>query len=172
MTTRVDWQANLTVTLTPDSDSENATGVEQTIGISDGRDYLDATTTPVVDSYYYDSGELAGGVITIDLSSLTDERGDAMDWSNKTIQGIMIKVPTSNTDGINLKPKAGDNPYPIVGQAEGGYGSMCCAIGACVAMVLLEKNAQAVDATHKNIQLGSNDADADYEILLVAGTNA
>jgi hypothetical protein len=125
---------------------------------------LDATTTVAITQVYSDRKALAAGVYTLDLRALTGPNGVALDLNGLKVKGIIIVANPANTAGIVVKDGA-TNGYLIWGSATG---ENTVWPGFPIEQIF-GNNLAAVSATVKTIDFSSSQADAEFEIILVAG---
>lgn len=106
----------------------------------------------------------ANGSRTIDLSSLTDLAGSALDLTGLKVQLILISSNSANTAGIAFTDGA-TNGYNIWGDSSGSVtvqkGGVQYFYGA--------DNLDDVGSSDKTIDVTSTDVDATYQIMIVAG---
>jgi hypothetical protein len=158
------YNLKLIVNETLDLDLDNAPDPTVTHDIGDDRDTLTATSTVKATKPWSKDGALSSGTATIDLTVLP--RGNLAD---ATFTGLKVKVfkiscPTGNSAAVVVAPGA-SNPYDLFGTADDRV-----SIGAgCAIEMFLADKAETCDASHKTLDLSSDDDDADYSITLVAG---
>lgn len=130
-----------------------------------GRLTLNANSTPVVSAAWSDTVALSTGAATIDLTSLS--RGavlSALDLSGLKIQAIILQAKSTNTDTISVVPGA-SNGFNIFGGADG---KIYLAAGAAC-LFYVPEDWSDVAAADAEIDLASNDADAEIDVVLLAG---
>lgn len=125
---------------------------------------LDATTTVAITQVYSDRRALTAGAYTLDLRTLVGPNGVALDLNGLKVKGIIIAANAANTAGIKVV-KGSVTGYSIWKTATGEV----TADPGCFIVQTFGNNLAAVSATVKFIDFSSSQADAEFEIILVAG---
>lgn len=118
---------------------------------------------------YAQQRALSGGALTLDLTSLTDATGAALDLSGLKVQFVYIEnAPASgaaNTDTLNVKFGA-TNGYNIFGDAAS---EITLAVGGWCAVYNPEGTPDVANGSADTIDFASSDADADFIVMIAAG---
>ena len=125
---------------------------------------FDSTTTVAITKCYSDRRALVAGAYTLDLRTLVGPNGVALDLNGLKVKGIIIVANSANTAGIKVV-KGNATGYLIWGTSAG---EVTVYPGFPVEMIF-GNNLAAVSATVKFIDFSSSQADAEFEIILVAG---
>ena len=143
---------------------DNVSDLQHKHQISGGSGKLDANSTVPATKAWSDNRQLAAGSDSIDLNALPFGNLPNVDLTGVKVQLVKIKADAANTAAIKFKVGAA-NGYNIFGSATGEKS--------------LPKGAQSIEfwndqlpdvgAAAKNIDITSSDADAKYDIELVAG---
>jgi hypothetical protein len=125
---------------------------------------LNASSTPAATQVASDLITLTAGAHTIDLTAAPTRDGDTVDLSGLKVQAIKIACPTGNTEVVKLSAGA-SNGYNLGGDADwelpiypGGQ-----------AVWIAPEGSPDVAAGAKEIDVASDDADAKFAIIIVAG---
>ncbi|MDX1388475.1 MAG: hypothetical protein R3344_04765, partial [Acidobacteriota bacterium] len=108
--------------------------------------------------------DLTAGAATIDLTSLTNGFGDALDGTGLKVQLFYFRSAADNTDTITIVDGA-TNGYNIFGDAAGQ-------VTVPVGGTILWEGDDALDdiaAGDATIDLSSSDTDATYSYVIVMG---
>lgn len=106
----------------------------------------------------------ANGSRTIDMTSLTDLAGSALDMTGLKVQLVLIAANSANTAALAFTDGATDG-YNIWGDASG---SVTVQIGG-IQYFYAADNLDEVSSSDKTIDVTSTDVDATYQIMIVAG---
>lgn len=130
---------------------------------------LSPSTTPIaITKIWGDTGQLAAGAATIDLTALARGNLPAVNLTGLTVKAILIYNYPTNTAALRVADGA-TNGYDIFGAATGditipaGWYQLFGAHNVTGVGAL-----QAVGASDKTIDLSSTDVDASYDILIAA----
>lgn len=126
-----------------------------------------SNTTPASEELWSEQRTLSSGTDTFDLRALTGPLGAV---NMDTYRTVVIKIAAlaANTSPIKITPGSVD-PYPIFGSTTPADGTITLEPGdQC--MFYSPTGRVAVDTSNRNIDITSADADAIYEVLIVAGT--
>lgn len=134
-----------------------------THAISGTSGVLDASSAVPATKAWTDERTLAAGADTIDLTAL--EGGDLPDisFSGLKVQLVKIKADATNTAAVSFATGA-SNGYAIFGTS----GVVALSAGACCLFYMADKLGD-VGSGAKTVDVTSADADAKYQIELVAG---
>lgn len=130
-----------------------------------GRLTLNANSTPVASQVWSDTVALDTGAATIDLSSLS--RGSALsalDLTGLKVQGFIIQSKAANTDTVGIDVGA-SNGYNLFGASDG---RAVLSPGGAI-MLYAPEDLPDVASGAKTIDLSSSDADAQVDVVILAG---
>lgn len=123
------------------------------------------TSTIPATQQWQDENTLSAGARTIDLSSLTfGNFSTAKNFTGLKVQLFKFIASSSNTDNIQIVD-GGTNGYLIFDSAS----SHVQVPAGGIVMYYAPEGLADIDATHKTIDLTSADADASYQVQIVAG---
>jgi len=125
---------------------------------------IDGTTTVAITKAYSDRRALTAGAYTLDLRTLLGPNGVALDLNGLKVKAIIIVANPANTAGIKVV-KGAATGYLIWGTSTG---EVTVYPGFPIEQIF-GNNLAAVSATVKFIDFSSSQADAEFEIILVAG---
>ena len=161
--TAATYIARLQVTETPNLGVAQVTNLLHTHALKANLT-LDGSTTVPATQVYSATLNLSCGTLTVDLASLTDLAGSALDLTGLKVQLLLIIAASDNTAAIVVKDH-GTNGYDIFGDASG---SVAIPIGGFV-MYGGNDKLDDVAAADKQVLVTSGDADAGFQIMIVAG---
>lgn len=139
----------------------NPTAVHET---TDESGTLNAGSTPPATKAWSDERQLAGGTDTFDLTALANGNLANVDFTGLKVQLVKIVADPTNTDDIVVADGA-SNGYHLFGDASG---QITLGPGGA-ALLFFQDSLPDVSGTAKNVTVTSADADAIYDIILVAG---
>lgn len=125
---------------------------------------LDADSSAPATKAFADQRTLSGGADAIDLAALTGPLSSTVDFTELKVQLVKIKAAAANTAAIVVKPAAA-NGYHLFGDADG---QVTLAAG-CEVLMRRNDDLPDVGPTAKDLAITSSDADAVWDIELVAG---
>jgi len=126
---------------------------------------ISGASTVDVTKAWSNTGALAAGVATIDLTALPRSNLPDVTFTALKVKLVKIECPSTNSAGVVVDIGAA-NPYDLFGDANG---QIMVLPGQTYGAYLAEQ-AETCDATHKELDLSSADADAAYSIVLAAGS--
>jgi len=129
---------------------------------------LDSTTSPPATIQWQDTRTLTASADTIDLTALTEGGlSAAKDCTGLRVRLVKIYASVNNTASIAVED-ASSNGYRIFGSSAG---RVDIPVGGIVMFYCHNGDASVpiISSTAKNIGVSSSDADASYEIQIVAG---
>ena len=127
---------------------------------------LDGSSTPAVTKCYEGRVTLTAGDAQLDLTSLTDAKGDALTFNGLKVQFVKITAPSTNTQEIIVK-RDSSNAYNLCGKDNADADRIGVVPGSKW-MWYLDDEAEDVDATHKSVDFDGTGTEY-LDILLVAG---
>ncbi len=140
-----------------------ATGGSLRSGHTESQDGLSATTTPAVTKQAGGAHQLTAGAETLDLTAMANDAGGAVDMTGLKVQAVYIRITTATAPVVFAK--GATNGYALFAASSGQIG---LAAGEDV-LLRFNESRPDVAAGAKTIDVSSADADAEYEIYLVAG---
>jgi len=146
--------------------SETNVATEPTIQhkTTEGRITLNASSTAPATKVWSEQITLGSGTHTIDLTSLSRSTLSTVDMTGLKVQAVKIFTATDNTEDTVFTVGA-SNGYHIFG---GSAGKVTMVEGAYLEFYFPEGLAD-VSSTVKTIDVSSSDADAIFDIMIVAG---
>lgn len=124
---------------------------------------LTGSTTVPATTVWGDKRQLAAGTDTIDLTALVEGNLPNKDLTGLKLQLIKLKATSTNTAVLTVKPAA-TNGYEF-----GATNDEITLHPGGAVLLFVPDLAPDVAAGAKDITVTSSDADAEYEILIVAG---
>ncbi len=125
---------------------------------------LNASSTPPATKSWSDQRTLSGGTDTLDLEALVQAGLSNINMTGLKVQLIKIFAASANTAVLVVKDGT-TNGYNIFGDASG---QVSIPAGGTV-MLFGNDGLQDIAASDSEIDITSTDADAIYDILIVAG---
>ncbi len=117
-----------------------------------------------VQKVWSDQFNLSSGTYSIDLTGLTDVKGDSLDFTGLKVQLIAVKCPGTNTDTVTVDVGS-SNGYEFGGEST----SEITLTAGGVMVYFSPDKLDDVSTTAKTIDLSSSDQDATVKMLIVAG---
>ena len=127
---------------------------------------IDADTSPAVTKVFSGVVTVAGGVTTLDLTSLTGPEG-TIDFTGLKPQLVLIAAFLGNIGPIAIKSKDSTTGYNLFGTDNTGSEEYSLLIGQ-TALFRLNDKGEDVDSTHKDITFTGNNGNTAH-IIMVAG---
>ncbi len=125
---------------------------------------LTGSSSVPVTKAYSDRFSLSSGSATLDLTSLTDAKGDALDLTGLKVQLIAVQCASGNTDAVTVDVGT-SNGYEFGGDSTS---EMSVQQGGTLVFYAPE-TLDDVGASDKTIDFSSSDEDASVDVLIVAG---
>ena len=127
---------------------------------------IDADTSPAVTKVFSGFVTVAGGVTTLDLTSLTGPEG-TIDFTGLKPQLVLIVAFVGNVGPIAIKTKDSSTGYNLFGTDNTGSEEYSLLVGQS-ALFRLNDKTEDVDSTHKDITFTGDNGNTAH-VIIVAG---